>query len=82
MKTIEMTIQVPSERIVTLKLPDDVLPGTHRVLVVIEESSTAPSHTQPLFNPEGMWAGQNTDISPQDIAEARREMWGKFDRED
>jgi hypothetical protein len=29
----------------------------------------------------GMWAGL-VDISEEDIAEARREMWGNFPRED
>lgn len=31
-----------------------------------------------LINPRGMWANQGTDISPEELAEARKEMWGRF----
>jgi antitoxin (DNA-binding transcriptional repressor) of toxin-antitoxin stability system len=33
-----------------------------------------------LFNPEGIWDQANR-ITSQDIAEARKEMWHKFDQE-
>jgi hypothetical protein len=36
----------------------------------------------PLYNPEGLWAGQGEDISPEDLAEARKVMWGKYDKEE
>lgn len=29
-------------------------------------------------NLEGLWAGMGVSISEEDIAEARREMWGRF----
>jgi hypothetical protein len=35
---------------------------------------------QPLFDPYGLFAGYDTD--EKEIAEARREMWGTFPRED
>ena len=28
----------------------------------------------------GLWAGLGEEVSPEDIAEARREMWGGFPR--
>ena len=31
---------------------------------------------------KGLWADLGVNISPEDIAEARREMWGGFPRED
>jgi hypothetical protein len=31
-----------------------------------------------LIDPRGMWANQGTDISPEDLAGARREMWGRI----
>jgi hypothetical protein len=34
-----------------------------------------------LYNPEGLWAGQGEDISPAVLAEARKDMWGKYDKE-
>lgn len=42
----------------------------------IEAKSPRPPH-EPLL---GLW--KNVDISEDDIAEARREMWGNFPRED
>ena len=31
---------------------------------------------------KGLWAGLGAQISPEDISEARREMWGGFPRGD
>jgi Protein of unknown function (DUF2281) len=31
---------------------------------------------------KGLWSGLNIDITEEDIAEARQEMWGNFPRED
>lgn len=57
-------------------------PGSQlEVLDFVEFLSQKSSERRPLFNPEGLWAGQGTNISPEEIAEARREMWGKYDRE-
>lgn len=78
MKTIDTTIQVSAERLVTLKLPDEVTPGEHRILVVIDEQPISTTHRGKLLNPEGLWADQGTDISSEHITEARKEMWGKF----
>jgi len=35
----------------------------------------------PLFNPEGIWA-KAQPITDKDIADARKEMWQKFDTRD
>jgi len=37
---------------------------------------------EPLESLYGLWADLNIDISEDDIAQARREMWGNFPRED
>lgn len=37
---------------------------------------------QPLKSAYGLWADLKVDISEDDIAEARREMWNNFPRED
>jgi hypothetical protein len=44
------------------------------------EASTQPR--RPLRDPYGMWADFDIDISEEDIAELRREMWKNFPRED
>ncbi len=36
---------------------------------------------KPLRSLEGIWAGLNVKITEEDIAEARREMWGNFPRD-
>ena len=42
MKTIEANIVVDAEHRATLQLPEDVAPGSYRVVVWIEESTPAP----------------------------------------
>ncbi|MBI5498827.1 MAG: DUF2281 domain-containing protein [Deltaproteobacteria bacterium] len=37
---------------------------------------------KPLRSPEGLCADLGIDITEEDIAQARREMWGDFPRED
>jgi hypothetical protein len=36
---------------------------------------------KPLRSAEGLWADLGIDITEEDIAEARREMWGNFPRD-
>lgn len=38
-----------------------------------------PKRPHPLL--KGLWADLHVDISEEDIAEARREMWGNFPRD-
>ena len=35
-----------------------------------------------LQSPEGLWANLDVDISEEDIAELRQEMWKNFPRDD
>jgi len=37
---------------------------------------------KPLKSSAGLWKDLGVDITDEDIAEARREMWGNFPRED
>jgi hypothetical protein len=39
------------------------------------------SSKKPLRSLEGLWADLNIQITGEDIAEARREMWGNFPRD-
>jgi hypothetical protein len=41
MKTVEATVVVPDDRQVTLRLPEEVPPGEHRLVVFIEETTAA-----------------------------------------
>lgn len=44
------------------------------------KSDLAPTEKKPKRSLYGIWAG--TNVSEEDIDEARREMWGNFPRED
>jgi hypothetical protein len=37
--------------------------------------------SQFLIDPAGLWTEMGIDISEEDIAEVRQEMWGNFPRE-
>jgi hypothetical protein len=45
----------------------------------LEQRSTVK---RPRRSLKGIWAGLGYSVSEEDIAEARREMWGNFPRED
>jgi hypothetical protein len=45
---------------------------------LLQRSTVKP----PLQSVEGLWADLGVQITEEDIAEARREMWGNFPRED
>ncbi|MEY3868937.1 MAG: DUF2281 domain-containing protein [Microcoleaceae cyanobacterium] len=40
------------------------------------------SPRKPLKSVKGMWANLDIEITEEDIAQARQEMWGNFPRED
>ena len=51
------------------------------MLAVANSLSSELGSKAPLRNPEGLWAEFDIDISAEDIAELRREMWKNFPRE-
>ena len=56
--------------------------GSAFQLVPMEDSPDSSEFDQgKLFNPEGLW-DQMKPITARDIAEARQEMWHRFDQED
>jgi hypothetical protein len=62
-----------------LKLPVD---KQKEVLAFVESLEKKAGQCQSRRSLRGLWADLGVDISPEDIAEARREMWGGFPRED
>ncbi|MGV0028151.1 hypothetical protein [Phormidesmis priestleyi] len=48
MRTIETTATITEDGQLTLQVPPDILPGQHRVVVVIDEQSIAPSKRSSL----------------------------------
>ena len=52
------------------------------VLDFVESLEKTAGNRRSRRSLKGLWADLGVNISPEDIAEARREMWGGFPRED
>jgi hypothetical protein len=60
----------------------DLLPEKQKVVLGFVESLKKENGIAPtLQSREVLWAGLDIHITEEDIAEARREMWGNFPRE-
>lgn len=62
-----------------LKLPVD---KQKEVLNFMESLEKKAGPRRSRHSLKGLWADLGVNISPEDIAEARREMWSGFPRED
>ena len=62
-----------------LKLP---LEKQKEVLDFVESLAKKAGPRRSRRSLKGLWADLGVNISAEDIAEARREMWGRFPRED
>lgn len=51
------------------------------VLEYVESLQAQNQSRRPLDSLAGLWANRGIDITEEDIAEARREMWGNFPRQ-
>ena len=47
----------------------------------VEFLQTKIQKKTPHVSLEGIWADMNVNITEEDVAEARKEMWGNFPRE-
>jgi len=52
------------------------------VLDFVEFVGSRDRQGRPRCSPAGLWADLALDLTEEDIAEARRAMWGDFPRED
>jgi hypothetical protein len=71
MRTIETTAVVTASHTMTIQVPADVLPGTHRVVVVMEPT--------PQANPTGLPFGLTPiDIGPwpEGFTASREQIYG------
>jgi hypothetical protein len=60
------------------ELPPDKQQEALRLVELLGEE---PISAKPLRGAEGLWADFGIEITEEDIAEARREMWGSFPRD-
>jgi len=51
------------------------------VLEFVDSLKEKDAAKKPLRSLEGLWADLDIHITEEDIAEARREMWGNFPRD-
>lgn len=58
-------------------LPPD---SQRAVLAFIDSLAQQTTTRRPLKSPEGLLADLDFDVTEEDIAQARREMWGNFPR--
>jgi hypothetical protein len=60
----------------------DLPPGKQKEVLDFVDSLKEKNGTKrPLRSLRGLWKDLNIHITEEDIAEARREMWGNFPRE-
>jgi EAL domain-containing protein (putative c-di-GMP-specific phosphodiesterase class I) len=52
------------------------------VLEFVESLEKQTRSLTPRRSLKGLWSGLGTEVTAEDIAEARREMWGGFPRGD
>lgn len=52
-----------------------------KVLQFVDSLSDKNLAEKPLRSLRGLWKGLKMDITEEDIAQARREMWGNFPRD-
>ena len=79
MKTLELRVSVSDERVLTVKLPDDVMPGYHSVVLVIDEPGSAAPALPALFNPAGILEELGIKLTLADF-EATGESYGAHRR--
>jgi hypothetical protein len=58
------------------------LPPDQQQEVVDFADFLASKTRRPLINMYGLWKDLGISLSEEDLAEARKEMWGNFPRED
>jgi len=77
-----MMSTMPVIETVLQKLVHLPLVQQQEVLDFVESLSEKTTLPPPLFNPEGLWAENKSDISPEEISLMRREMWGEYVHEE
>ena len=63
------------------KLRELPLEKQQEVLEFVDSLAENNGAKKPLRNLRGLWKDLNIEITEEDIAEARREMWGNFPRD-
>jgi len=62
-------------------LPEEKQRLVLRYVEALDGGEDGPVDGEGTYSVEGLWADLGLTITDEDIAEARREMWGNFPRE-
>lgn len=76
MYAVTLQCEIPEERTLTVKLPDSIQPGTHEVMVIIDEM--APKSPRPVQGGLMRFAGSIpslADVEGLAAQQAMREEW-------
>ena len=71
MRTIETTTMITAEGILTVQVPPEIAPGTHQVVLVIDEAPQPPPGPRPLED-FPMW---DCGPWPADLSLRREDMY-------
>jgi hypothetical protein len=75
MKTIEATILVTPDGTVTLQCPEDIPPGEHRIVVIIDEQPIMKGKRPPL-----KFSAYPVELVAEDMALRREYLYGNWGR--
>jgi len=75
MRTIETTATVGQDGTLTARVPPEVPPGRHRVMLVIEEAQAPEVQTPPFDVPVDDWGPW-----PEDLSLRREDLYGDWER--
>ena len=75
MKTIETTALVTPEGTLTLQVPEDIPPGEHRIVVVIDERPISMKKQPPL-----KFSAYPVGLVAEDMTFRREDLYGDWGR--
>jgi len=75
MRTIETTVSVTEDRKITIQVPSDIVPGEHKVVIVIDEQPTKKQKRPPLDFPVDNWGPW-----PENLSLRREDMYDDWGR--
>jgi len=75
MKTIETTVLVTPEGTLTLQVPEDIPPGEHRIVVVIDEQPISKKQQPPL-----KFSAYPVGLVAEDMTFRREDLYGDWGR--
>lgn len=76
MYALTLQCEIPDERTLTVKLPDSIQPGTHEVMVIIDEAEARVSHV--VQGGLMRFAGSIPSLADVDGVAAQRAMREKW----